>query len=37
MAADEYDYKQTRAAQMLSEGLRRASADRGLSVRQLGK
>jgi transcriptional regulator with XRE-family HTH domain len=37
MAADDYEYKQTRAAQMLSEGLRRASAERGLSVRQLGK
>jgi hypothetical protein len=37
MAADDYEYKDTRAAQMLSEGLRRASAERGLSVRQLGK
>ena len=37
MAADEYDYKHTRAAQMLTEGLRRASSERGLSVRQLGK
>lgn len=37
MAADEYEYKDTQAAQMLSEGLRRASADRKLSVRQLGK
>jgi hypothetical protein len=37
MAAGDYDYKETRAAQMLSDGLRRASAERGLSVRQLGK
>jgi len=37
MAADEYEYKTTRAAQMLSDGLRRASSERGLSVRQLGK
>lgn len=37
MAADDYEYKDTRAAQMLAEGLRRASAERGLSVRQLGK
>lgn len=37
MAADEFEYKQTRAAQMLAEGLRRASSQRGLSVRQLGK
>ena len=37
MAADEYEYKETRAARMLSEGLRRASSERGLSVRQLGK
>jgi hypothetical protein len=37
MAADDYEYKGTRAAQMLAEGLRRASAERGLSVRQLGK
>jgi hypothetical protein len=37
MAADDYDYKDTRAAQMLAEGLRRASSERGLSVRQLGK
>jgi hypothetical protein len=37
MAADDYDYKGTRAAQMLAEGLRRASSERGLSVRQLGK
>ena len=37
MAADDYDYKHTRAAQMLAEGLRRASAERGISVRQLGK
>jgi hypothetical protein len=37
MATDEYDYKDTRAAQMLAEGLRRASSERGLSVRQLGK
>jgi hypothetical protein len=37
MATDKYDYKDTRAAQMLAEGLRRASSERGLSVRQLGK
>ena len=37
MAADEYEYKEPRAARMLSEGLRRASSERGLSVRQLGK
>jgi hypothetical protein len=37
MAADDYDYKDTQAAQMLAEGLRRASTERGLSVRQLGK
>jgi transcriptional regulator with XRE-family HTH domain len=37
MAADEYGYKNTRAAQMLADGLRRASSERGLSVRQLGK
>jgi hypothetical protein len=37
MAADDYDYKDTRASQMLAEGLRRASTERGLSVRQLGK
>jgi hypothetical protein len=37
MGTDEYNYKDTRAAQMLAEGLRRASSERGLSVRQLGK
>jgi hypothetical protein len=37
MGTDEYNYKHTRAAQMLAEGLRRASSERGLSVRQLGK
>lgn len=33
----DYPYASSRAAQMLAEGLRRASADRGLSVRQIGK
>jgi hypothetical protein len=37
MAADQYEYKDTRAAKMLADGLRRASSERGLSVRQLGK
>jgi hypothetical protein len=37
MTGDDYDYKDTRAAQMLAEGLRRASSERGISVRQLGK
>jgi hypothetical protein len=37
MASSDFDYKSTRAAQMLAEGLRHASSERGLSVRQLGK
>jgi hypothetical protein len=35
--ADDFDYRDTRAALMLAEGLREASAKRGISVRQMGK
>jgi hypothetical protein len=33
----DYEYAETLAAKMLSEGLRTAAAERGLSVRQIGK
>ena len=33
----DYDYAETSAARMLRDGLRIAAAERGLSVRQLGK
>lgn len=33
----DYPYASSQAAQMLAEGLRRAAADRSLSVRQIGK
>jgi len=33
----DFDYADSAASRMLSEGLRRASSERGLSVRQIGK